>query len=97
MCWINEKDKMKSCLMQARTLAFSTTQAEPTPSGGKNMTDSNGKNPYRAGKQANTGQYPLNANSGATSLMMAYPHVHPATFLPVLGFKLKNLSNYRFR
>ena len=34
MYWTNAKDKMKSSLKQARTLAFSTTQAEPTLSGG---------------------------------------------------------------
>jgi len=34
MEWFNEKNKMNRGFMQARTLAFSTTQAEPTLSGG---------------------------------------------------------------
>ena len=68
-----------------------------TPLWVSNIVDATGKNPYATGGWANTAQYPLNANSGAYPLMMAYPNTHPASHLWLLGYTLSNVSNYKFR
>lgn len=67
-----------------------------TPLWVSEITDSKG-NVYGPNGWANTGQYPLNANSGAYSLMIAYPRSYPTTFLSVLGHTLQNISNYIFK
>jgi len=74
-----------------------TNVSQITPQWVKGITDAKGLNVYGPNGTANTAQYPLNANSGAHALMWAYPQINSATFLSILGYQLKNFSNYKFR
>ena len=79
------------------SIGIVTNVSQITPLWVKGIVDSRGKNLYGPGGRYNTGQQPLNANSGAHSLMKAYPQNHPATYLWLLQHKLKNVSDYKFK